>query len=140
MIEVRDLPAINATLNGTAAVLLLWGYTLIRRGDRTTHKKVMLAAFSVSVLFLISYVTYHTARGGGVTRFQGAGFIRPVYFFILTTHTILAAAVPFLAVFSLRHAFGARFAKHRAIARWTFPIWLYVSVTGVAVYWMLYRL
>ena len=140
MIGVQDLPAVNATLNGTAAVLLVWGFTLIRRGERDTHKKVMLSAFAVSVLFLVSYVTYHSARGGTVTRFQGTGAIRSLYFFILTTHTILAAAVPFLAVFSLRHALGARFAKHRAIARWTFPIWLYVSVTGVAVYWMLYRM
>jgi len=138
--DLRALPAVNATLNGTAAVLLTWGYTLIRRGKRATHKKVMIAAFAVSVLFLISYVTYHAGRGGGVTRFQHTGPIRAVYFFILTTHTILAATVPFLAVFSLRHALGERFQKHRAIARWTLPIWLYVSVTGVVVYVMLYRI
>jgi uncharacterized membrane protein YozB (DUF420 family) len=138
--DVRALPAVNATLNGTAAVLLTWGYTLIRRGKRAMHKKVMLAAFTVSVLFLISYITYHAARGGGVTRFQHTGAIRGVYFFILITHTILAAAVPFLAVFSLRYALGERFQKHRAIARWTLPIWLYVSVTGVIVYVMLYRI
>jgi uncharacterized membrane protein YozB (DUF420 family) len=138
--DVRALPAVNATLNGTAAVLLTWGYALIRRGKRATHKKVMLAAFTVSVLFLISYVTYHAGRGGGVTRFQHTGAIRRVYFFILITHTILAATVPFLAVFSLRHALGERFQKHRAIARWTLPIWLYVSVTGVVVYVMLYRM
>jgi uncharacterized membrane protein YozB (DUF420 family) len=100
----------------------------------------MLAAFAVSMLFLISYITYHAARGGGVTRFQHTGAIRSVYFFILITHTILAATVPFLAVFSLRHALGGRFQKHRAIARWTLPIWLYVSVTGVVVYVMLYRM
>ena len=138
--DVRALPAVNATLNGTAAVLLTWGYTLIRRGKRATHKKVMLAAFTVSVLFLISYVTYHAGRGGGVTRFQHTGAIRSVYFFILITHTILAATVPFLAVLSLRHALGGRFQKHRAIARWTLPIWLFVSVTGVVVYVMLYRM
>jgi uncharacterized membrane protein YozB (DUF420 family) len=138
--DVRALPAVNATLNGTAAVLLTWGYTLIRRGKRASHKKVMLAAFSVSVLFLISYITYHTARGGGVTRFQGTGAIRGLYFFILITHTVLAATVPFLAVFSLRHALGERYQRHRAIARWTLPIWLYVSVTGVIVYVMLYRM
>lgn len=138
--DVRALPAVNATLNAAAAVLLTWGYALIRKGKRATHKKVMLAAFAVSVLFLISYVTYHAGRGGVVTRFQGTGAIRAVYFFVLITHTVLAAAVPFLAVFSLRHAFGERFAKHRAIARWTLPIWLYVSVTGVVVYVMLYRI
>jgi len=138
--DVHALPAVNATLNGTAAILLIWGYILIRRGERGTHKKVMLAAFTVSVLFLISYITYHASRGGRVTRFPGTGAIRTVYFSILITHTILAAAVPFLAVFSLRHAFGERFQKHRAIARWTLPIWLYVSVTGVVVYVMLYRL
>jgi len=100
----------------------------------------MLAAFAVSVLFLISYITYHAGRGGGVTRFQRTGAIRGVYFFILITHTILAATVPFLAVFSLRYALSERFRKHRAIARWTLPIWLYVSVTGVVVYVMLYRI
>jgi len=93
----------------------------------------------VSVLFLICYVTYHTARGGGVSRFEKTGPVRTLYFFILITHTVLAATVPFLAVFSLRHALGSRFEKHRAIARWTLPIWLYVSVTGVVVYLMLYR-
>lgn len=140
MIEPGVLPGINAFLNATAAILLVCGYVLIRRGKRAVHKKVMLSAFTVSVLFLIGYVANHYVRGGVVTRFQGTGPIRPVYFFILTTHTILAAAVPFLAVFSLRYALGSRFEKHKAIARWTLPIWLYVSVTGVAVYWMLYRL
>jgi putative membrane protein len=140
LIGIHDLPAVNATLNGTAAVLLVWGYVLIRRREIAMHKKVMLAAFSVSVAFLICYITYHVGKGGGVTKFQKTGWIRGAYFFILTTHTILAATVPFLAVFSLRHAFGERFQKHRAIARWTLPIWLYVSVTGVVVYLMLYRM
>ena len=139
MISVYDLPAVNATLNGTAALLLLCGYVLIRNGRREAHKKVMLSAFTVSVLFLICYVAYHTARGGVVTRFEKTGIVRTLYFFILITHTVLAATVPFLAVFSLRHALGSRFEKHRAIARWTLPIWLYVSVTGVVVYVMLYR-
>ena len=139
MIGVYDLPAVNATLNGTAALLLVCGYVLIRSGRREAHRKVMLSAFTVSVLFLICYVTYHTARGGVVTRFEKTGPIRRLYFFILITHTVLAATVPFLAVFSLRHALGSRFEKHRAIARWTLPIWLYVSVTGVVVYLMLYR-
>jgi uncharacterized membrane protein YozB (DUF420 family) len=136
--DVRDLPALNAILNGTAAVLLVWGFTLIRRGRKQTHQRVMLAAFSVSVLFLISYLVYH-AHAGSV-RFQRTGAIRTVYFTILFTHTLLAAAVPPLAIITLSRGLRGRFDRHRAIARWTLPIWLYVSVTGVAVYWMLYRM
>ncbi len=140
MIGIHDLPIINATLNGTAAVLLAWGYTLIRRHKIESHKKVMLAAFFVSTVFLICYITYHVGRGGGVTKFQHTGWIRGMYFVILTTHTILAATVPLLAVITLRLALKERFQKHRAIARWTLPIWMYVSVTGVIVYLMLYRM
>jgi uncharacterized membrane protein YozB (DUF420 family) len=136
--DLHGLPAVNAALNGAAAVLLVWGYTLIRRGRKREHHRVMLAAFTVSVLFLVSYLVYHLAAG--VVRFQGRGPIRAVYFAILTTHTLLAAAVPPLAIVTLWRALGGRFDKHRALARWTFPIWLYVSVTGVVVYWMLYRM
>jgi uncharacterized membrane protein YozB (DUF420 family) len=136
--DLHGLPAVNAALNGAAAVLLVWGYTLIRRGRKREHRRVMLAAFTVSVLFLVSYLVYHLAAG--VVRFQGRGPIRAVYFAILTTHTLLAAAVPPLAIVTLWRALGGRFDKHRALARWTFPIWLYVSVTGVVVYWMLYRM
>lgn len=134
-----DFPALNATLNGLAAILLATGYVLIRRRRIDAHRRVMIAAFAVSVLFLISYLVYHYSIGGG-KRFTGTGPIRTVYFTILLTHTVLAAAVPFLAVITLSRALKARYDRHRNIARWTLPIWLYVSVTGVIVYWMLYRL
>ena len=138
MISVRDLPALNAILNATAAILLVWGYTLIRRRRIEMHRRVMLTAFAVSVAFLISYLTYHFQVGS--VRFQKTGTIRTVYLTILLTHTVLAAAVPFLAILTLRRAWIGSYAKHKAIARWTLPIWLYVSITGVVVYWMLYRL
>ena len=132
------LPTINACLNFTAAVLLIWAYVLIRRKRIEQHRKVMLTAFCVSIAFLICYLIYH-AQVGSVP-FQQTGPIRTVYFAILITHTILAAAVPFLAVITLRRGLAARYDKHRRIARWTLPIWLYVSVTGVVVYVMLYHL
>lgn len=135
---VTDLPAINASLNGLAGLLLLCGYVFIRRGRVPQHRACMLAAFSCSVLFLISYLYYHAQVGS--VRFQGTGALRTVYFAILISHTILAAAVPPLALVTLVRALRARFDRHRAIARWTLPIWLYVSATGVVVYWMLYRL
>jgi protein SCO1/2/putative membrane protein len=131
------LPALNAVLNTTAAALLAWGWTLIRRGHREKHRRVMLAAFATSVLFLTSYLVYH-AQAGSV-RFQKTGPIRTVYLTILLTHTVLAAAVAPLALVTLTRALKGRFESHRAIARWTLPIWLYVSVTGVVVYLMLYR-
>ena len=131
------LPALNALLNTTAAALLAWGWTLIRRGHREKHRRVMLAAFATSVLFLASYLVYH-AQAGSV-RFQKTGPIRTVYLTILLTHTVLAAAVAPLALVTLTRALKGRFESHRAIARWTLPIWLYVSVTGVVVYLMLYR-
>ncbi|MBC7926951.1 MAG: DUF420 domain-containing protein [Bryobacteraceae bacterium] len=135
---VRDLPTLNAVLNATSAILLTWGYYLIRTKQRATHRKVMIAAFSVSVLFLISYLAYHFQVG--TVRFTKTGVIRQVYLTILLTHTILAATVPFLAILTLRRALAGNFEGHKALARWTLPIWLYVSVTGVVVYWMLYRL
>jgi uncharacterized membrane protein YozB (DUF420 family) len=135
---VHDLPTLNAILNGTAGVLLLIGYWLIRSGDKKRHKSVMLAAFACSILFLISYLVYHAQVGS--VRFQKTGMIRTVYLSILLTHTILAAAVPVLAIITLRRAFAGSFQKHRAIARWTLPIWLYVSVTGVVIYLMLYQM
>jgi len=139
-IDVHELPAVNAILNGTAAILLVRGYFLIRTGKREQHKKTMLAAFTVSVVFLISYLIYHA--NSGIVYYQKTGFIRYVYFTILYTHTPLAAAVPVLAIITLRRALKAEktgdFSRHRRIARWTLPIWLYVSVTGVLVYWMLY--
>jgi uncharacterized membrane protein YozB (DUF420 family) len=140
VIDVHELPAINAILNGTAAILLLRGYVLIRARRRDAHKKTMIAAFCVSVVFLISYLFYHA--NSGIVYYQKTGFIRYVYFTILYTHTPLAAAVPVLAIITLRRAFTAEktgdFKRHRRIARWTLPIWLYVSVTGVVVYLMLY--
>ena len=135
---VHDLPAVNASLNATATVLLLTGYSLIRQGKREQHRKVMVAAFGVSILFLICYVTYHAQVGS--VKFQGQGWVRPVYFAILISHVVLAATVPVLAVLTLRRALKGEFAKHRKLARVTFPIWLYVSITGVIVYLMLYRL
>jgi len=140
--DVHSLPAVNAILNGTAAVLLVRGYFLIRAGKREQHKKTMLAAFSVSTIFLICYLVYHA--NVGAVYFQKTGFIRYVYLTILFTHTVLAATVPVLAIITLRRALKAEktgdFKRHRRIARWTLPIWLYVSVTGVVVYLMLYWL
>lgn len=138
MFTVRDLPTVNATLNATAAVLLVAGYILIRRRRIAAHRRVMLTAFAVSVVFLICYLIYHAQVGS--VHFPGTGPVRTVYFTILITHTILAACVPVLAIITLNRALKARFDKHRQIARWTFPIWLYVSVTGVVVYVMLYHL
>lgn len=132
------LPTVNAALNFTAAVLLIWGYTLIRRKRIETHRKVMTTAFVVSCLFLVCYLTYHYEVG--TVRFQRGGALRAIYLTILATHTVLAAAVPVLAIITLRRGLGGRYGKHRQIARWTLPIWLYVSVTGVVVYGMLYHL
>ena len=134
---IHDLPALNATLNGTAAILLVAAYVLIKQGRREAHKRTMLAAFGVSTLFLICYLIYHAQVGS--VRYQHTGFIRTVYLSILATHTILAAMVPFLAVITLRRGLKGAFVQHKKIARWTLPIWLYVSVTGVVVYVMLYR-
>lgn len=137
MIGIHDLPAINATLNATSAILLMWGYTLIRRGKRDAHKRVMLSAFCVSVVFLISYLVYHSQVGS--VHYPHEGAIRTVYLTILFTHTVLAATVPVLAIITLRRALKGNFARHKRLARWTLPIWLYVSVTGVVVYLMLYQ-
>jgi uncharacterized membrane protein YozB (DUF420 family) len=136
--DARDLPALNATLNATAAVLLVIGRALIAKRRIEAHKRVMIAAFLVSVLFLISYLIYHYNVGS--VRFTKRGPIRTVYLTILATHTILAAAVPFLALGSLRLGLKGRYGAHAKLSRWTLPVWLYVSVTGVVVYWMLYRM
>lgn len=134
---VHDLPAVNATLNATSGVLLLIGYILIRSGRRDQHRAVMLSAFAASSLFLISYVVYH-AQVGSVP-FTRQGFVRPLYFTILITHVTLAAVVLPLAILTLTRGLKGRFREHRRIAKWTFPIWLYVSVTGVLVYILLYQ-
>jgi uncharacterized membrane protein YozB (DUF420 family) len=130
-------PGLNASLNALTAALLLTGWLLIRRGRRAAHRAVMLAALGTSAVFLASYLWYHAHAG--TTRFPGTGAARTVYLAVLLTHTVLAAAVPPLALITLVRALRERFDAHRALARWTLPIWLYVSVTGVAVYWLLYR-
>lgn len=135
---IADLPLLDATLNATTAVLVTVGWTLIRRGRVAQHRAVMIAACCTSTLFLISYLTYHAHIGS--KHFTGQGTIRIVYFTILLTHTVLAAVIVPMVLVTLSRALRARFDRHRAIARWTLPIWLYVSVTGVIVYVMLYRL
>ena len=131
--------AINASLNGLSGICLLSGYTAIRWRKRAVHKAFMIAAVSCSALFLISYVIYHV-RAGRVVMFSGQGWIRPVYFTILISHTTLAIVIVPLIIITLRRALRQRFDKHKLIARWTFPLWLYVSITGVIVYLMVYQI
>jgi putative membrane protein len=138
MFDVSMLPAVNATLNAVAGVLLVLGYRQIRRGHIDAHRRFMLAAFLTSALFLVSYVTYHAQVGS--RPFTGEGLIRIVYFAVLIPHVILAALILPLALITLRRGLRRDDVKHRAIARWTLPIWLFVSVTGVVVYWMLYQM
>jgi uncharacterized membrane protein YozB (DUF420 family) len=130
--------ALNASLNATSAVLLAGGYAAIRAGKRDVHKKFMVSAFCVSVVFLVSYVIYHIRVGHVV--FQGQGWIRPVYFALLLSHTILAIVIVPLILITLRRAWMEKFDKHRIIARWTLPLWFYVCVTGVIVYLMVYQI
>ncbi len=136
-------PAINATLNGTSAVLLLIGRWQIAQQRIRQHRSVMISAVITSTLFLACYITYHALlqiyANGAITRFQGTGLSRPIYFSILLSHTILAVVTVPLVLVTLSRGLRERFDKHRAIARWTFPIWLYVSVTGVVIYFMLYH-
>lgn len=140
---VYTLPTVNAGLNSLATVLLIVGFVLIKRGRRDAHKKVMLTAFATSILFLGFYLGYHFAlkhyTGASSQPFLGQGAIKPVYFTILITHVILAAAVPVLALITIYRGLKAQWEKHRRIAKVTFPIWLYVSVTGVIIYLMLYH-
>jgi uncharacterized membrane protein YozB (DUF420 family) len=138
LIPIADLPAVNATLNATATVFLVCGYVSIRRGRRELHKKCMLGALTASALFLVSYVIYHANAGS--RPFNGQGAIRLLYFVILITHVILAAAILPLALVTTARGLRSQFGRHVRIARWTFPIWLYVSVTGVVIYLMLYQL
>jgi len=137
-LTLQELPTLNAALNATSGVLLTLGWGLIRRRKVAAHRRAMLAAFGCSILFLVSYLVYHFQVGS--VRFQGTGTIRTVYLTILFTHTVLAATVPVLATITLSRALARRFDRHKRIARWTLPIWLYVSVTGVVVYWMLYQM
>ena len=134
---IHALPAVNAALNGIAGVLLLIAYVLIRNRKIDAHRRVMIAAFATSSLFLVCYVIYHAQVGS--VRFTRQGLVRPIYFAILITHVTLAAAVLPLAIITLSRGLKARYDRHRAIARWTLPIWLYVSVTGVLVYVLLYQ-
>lgn len=135
---IANLPTLNACLNATSTLLLLLGFYFIRRRNILAHRACMGGAFLVSILFLVSYLTYH--YHAGTTRFTGQGIVRLAYFTILVSHTVLAALVPFLAVITLVRALRGQYEKHRRIARWTLPTWLYVSATGVVVYLMLYQL
>jgi len=130
-------PVINASLNGASTVLLLVGHRFIKKGRMPAHRATMITAVVTSTLFLISYLYYHYHVGS--VRFQGTGWSRPVYFTILISHVVLAAAIVPLVIITLTRALRGRFDRHRAIARWTYPLWLYVSVTGVIVYFMLYH-
>jgi uncharacterized membrane protein YozB (DUF420 family) len=132
-------PALNASLNGISALLLASGYAAIRAGKRDVHKVFMISAFAVSTIFLVSYVIYHI-RVKQLVLFQGQGWIRPVYFTLLTSHTILAVVIVPLILITLRRAWMEKFDKHRLIARWTLPLWFYVCVTGVIVYLMVYQI
>jgi putative membrane protein len=136
-VTVHDLPAVNASLNALSGILLLVGFALIRARRIAQHRRAMLAAFATSSVFLICYVVYHAQVGS--VRFTRQGFVRPLYFTILVTHVTLAAAVLPLAIVTLTRGLNGRYPQHRRLARWTFPIWLYVSVTGVLVYVLLYQ-
>ncbi len=135
--SVHDLPAVNASLNALSGLLLLVGYTLIKSGRRDQHRAVMMAAFTSSALFLICYLVYH-AQVGSVP-FTRQGFVRPLYFTILLTHVVLAVVVLPMIILTMTRGLKGRFREHRKIARWTFPVWMYVSVTGVLVYVLLYQ-
>ena len=136
--DFRDLPALNAALNAVSTVLLSAGYVFIRQGRRDRHRFCMIGAFIVSCVFLTSYLVYHFEVGS--VPFTKQGWVRPLYFTILITHVVLAVAIVPLVLVTLLRALKERFDKHRAIARWTLPLWLYVSVTGVVIYCMLYRM
>lgn len=140
--SIYDLPAVNASLNGLSAVFLGFGFAFIKSGRRIAHRNCMIAAFVTSALFLACYLTYHTYLGvvlhRGPTRFLNPAWFRPIYLTILLTHTILAVVIVPLVFITLSRALRERFDKHRKIARWTWPIWMYVSVTGVLIYYLLY--
>ena len=138
MFDATVLPHVNASLNGLGAFLLIAGYIFIRQRKTAAHRACMIGAFGLSILFLVSYLVYHSLVGS--VRFQGTGGLRTLYLSVLATHSLLAAIVPFLAVITLWRGLREKFDTHVAIARWTLPIWLYVSITGVVVYWMLYHL
>jgi uncharacterized membrane protein YozB (DUF420 family) len=140
MTDYSILPKINASLNGLSAVLLVTGRALIARRKIAAHRAVMITAFVTSSLFLACYLYYHWPHHGGIVYFQGTGWIRTLYFTILISHTVLAIVVVPLVLITITRGLRMQVPQHRAIARWTFPIWLYVSVTGVVVYWMLFQI
>jgi putative membrane protein len=141
-LTVHDLPAVNAALNGLSAIFLALGYGFIKSGNKTAHRNCMISAFCTSVIFLGCYLTYHTwlalVLHQGPTRFKDPAWFRPVYLAILTTHTLLAAVIVPMILITLNRARLQRFELHKKIARWTWPLWMYVSVTGVLIYWLLY--
>ena len=140
--SIHDLPAVNATLNGLSAVFLACGFVCIKRGKKVAHRNCMIAAFGTSVIFLACYLTYHTwlavVLHQGPTRFLNPAWFRPIYLTLLATHTVLAAAIVPMILMTLNRARRERFELHKKIARWTWPLWMYVSVTGVLIYWLLY--
>ena len=138
--SISFLPTLNAILNATSGILIVIGFRFIRRGRIAAHRACMIGAVTSSTLFLISYVIYHVGFKAGVTRFTGTGWVRPLYFAILVSHTILAVVIVPFVIVTLTRALRGQFLRHRAIARWTFPMWLYVSITGVVVYLMLYHI
>jgi uncharacterized membrane protein YozB (DUF420 family) len=137
--SLHDLPALNATLNGLAAIFLAAGYVFIRRKNQTAHRNCMIGAVCTSTLFLVGYLTYHFIVHG-VTRFREPAWFRPIYLVLLLTHTVLAAAIGPMVIVTLSRALRQRFDRHKAIARWTWPMWMYVSVTGVLIYLLLYQI
>lgn len=139
MTAVDVFPPLNASLNALSGIFLVIAYRHIRRGNIAAHRRFMLSACATSVLFLVCYVTYHTIRGGVVTKFAGTGVWRTVYLTILGTHTVLAMVILPLAILSVWNGLKMRVPQHRRVARWTFPLWMYVSVTGVLVYFFLYQ-
>jgi uncharacterized membrane protein YozB (DUF420 family) len=138
--SISFLPTLNAILNATSGILIVIGFRFIRRGRIAAHRACMIGAVTSSTLFLISYVVYHVGFKAGVTRFTGTGWVRPLYFAILVSHTILAVVIVPFVIVTLTRALRGQFLRHRAVARWTFPMWLYVSITGVVVYLMLYHI
>jgi putative membrane protein len=139
-VTLHDLPASNAFFNGLAGVFLAFGYYFVKRGKVIAHRNCMIAAVCSSALFLTGYLTYHIVLNGGVTRFQNPVWFRPIYLTILITHLILAVAILPMIIITLTFALRQRFDKHKRIARWTWPLWMYVSVTGVLIYLLLYQI
>lgn len=137
--SVQDLPALNAAFNALATVFLVTGYVFIRRGNRTAHRNCMIGALIASILFLAGYLTYHF-NVPGVTRFRDPAWFRPIYLVLLLTHTVLAAAIVPMVLVTLIRAIRGRFELHKKIARWTWPLWMYVSITGVLIYLLLYQI